>query len=128
MAPGAAALLFCVLVSCLSPTLSSVSTLPVSACADPSTVSRPCTTFEVHAPTCYCPGKGPSKVSFVLDIGLISVRNVPGAQTAMKTLIGVNGTSPGPTLRVTENDWVEVTVRNRLPLGSSTTVHWHGSE
>jgi FtsP/CotA-like multicopper oxidase with cupredoxin domain len=34
------------------------------------------------------------------------------------------GTSPRPTLRVTEGDLVEVTVTNRLP--EPTTIHWHG--
>ena len=104
-----------------------INTLSVSACADPATVTRPCTTFEVrqnlqmlsdhschatvtpaaqvHVDTCLCPGKG-NVVRYTLEISLISVPNVPGAQTKMKTLIGVNGSSPGPTLTATENDWV----------------------
>ena len=60
---------------------------------------------QVHADTCLCPGKG-NVVRYTLEISLISVPNVPGAQTKMKTLIGVNGSSPGPTLTATENDWV----------------------
>jgi FtsP/CotA-like multicopper oxidase with cupredoxin domain len=36
---------------------------------------------------------------------------------------------PGPTIVVTEGDWVVVTVHNKLPPGreySSVGVHWHG--
>jgi FtsP/CotA-like multicopper oxidase with cupredoxin domain len=35
-----------------------------------------------------------------------------------------NGGVPGPEIRVTEGDTVRVTVKNRLPEG--TTIHWHG--
>ena len=35
-----------------------------------------------------------------------------------------NGQMPGPEIRVREGDTVRVTVKNRLPVG--TTVHWHG--
>ena len=42
----------------------------------------------------------------------------------MKTFIAVNYSVPGPTLRVTEGDWVVVSVRSKL--ADSTTVHWHG--
>ncbi len=37
---------------------------------------------------------------------------------------GYNGSSPGPTLEVTEGDAVRLYVTNRLP--EPTTVHWHG--
>lgn len=37
---------------------------------------------------------------------------------------GYNGSSPGPTLEVTEGDKVRLYVTNRLP--EPTTVHWHG--
>jgi FtsP/CotA-like multicopper oxidase with cupredoxin domain len=36
-----------------------------------------------------------------------------------------NGRLPGPELRVTEGDVVEVTLRNELP-GVGVTLHWHG--
>lgn len=36
-----------------------------------------------------------------------------------------NGTSPGPTLRVTRGDTVEVSLRNELP-DRGVTLHWHG--
>lgn len=37
-----------------------------------------------------------------------------------------NGAIPGPTLRVTEGDTLRVTVKNRLPAGQGTSIHWHG--
>jgi FtsP/CotA-like multicopper oxidase with cupredoxin domain len=46
---------------------------------------------------------------------------LPGVETAAVTF---NGTVPGPTIRVTEGDTVEVTVRNELD--ESTSIHWHG--
>ncbi len=38
--------------------------------------------------------------------------------------ITFNGTVPGPTIRVTEGDSVEVVVRNELK--ETTSIHWHG--
>jgi FtsP/CotA-like multicopper oxidase with cupredoxin domain len=37
-----------------------------------------------------------------------------------------NGGVPGPTLRLTEGDTLKVTVKNRLPQGQGTSIHWHG--
>jgi FtsP/CotA-like multicopper oxidase with cupredoxin domain len=37
-----------------------------------------------------------------------------------------NGGVSGPTLRLTEGDTLKVTVKNRLPQGQGTTIHWHG--
>jgi manganese oxidase len=37
---------------------------------------------------------------------------------------GYNGSTPGPTVEVTEGDRVRFVVENRLP--EATTVHWHG--
>ncbi len=39
---------------------------------------------------------------------------------------GYNGTCPGPTIQINQNDRVRVIFENRLP--ESTTVHWHGLE
>ena len=39
--------------------------------------------------------------------------------------ITINGTSPGPTLRVTQGDLVEVTLLNE-DITDGTTIHWHG--
>ncbi len=50
--------------------------------------------------------------------------------TASVTTIGgrqawaFNGTVPGPELRVTQGDWVRVTLVNHLP--AATSIHWHG--
>lgn len=38
--------------------------------------------------------------------------------------LGFNGTTPGPTIRVTEGDLVRITVVNEL--NQPTSVHWHG--
>jgi|GEM_PF-308422 len=40
------------------------------------------------------------------------------------TAWGYNGTVPGPLLRLTVGERVEVTLENRLP--QATTLHWHG--
>lgn len=37
---------------------------------------------------------------------------------------GYNGSTPGPTIEVTEGDRVRLYVTNKLP--EPTTVHWHG--
>jgi FtsP/CotA-like multicopper oxidase with cupredoxin domain len=37
---------------------------------------------------------------------------------------GYNGSTPGPTIEVTEGDRVRILVTNRLP--EHTTIHWHG--
>ncbi len=39
---------------------------------------------------------------------------------------GYNGTSPGPTIEVTEGDTIRVILKNELP--EPTTIHWHGIE
>ena len=46
---------------------------------------------------------------------------LPGVTTQAITF---NGTVPGPTIRVTEGDTVEIDVTNKLD--ESTSVHWHG--
>lgn len=46
---------------------------------------------------------------------------LPGVEAQAITF---NGTVPGPTIRVTEGDTVEVVVRNELD--ESTSIHWHG--
>ncbi|HEV2378900.1 MAG TPA: copper oxidase [Terriglobia bacterium] len=39
---------------------------------------------------------------------------------------GYNGTSPGPTIQITEGDRVRIVVDNHLP--EPTSMHWHGFE
>jgi len=46
---------------------------------------------------------------------------LPGVTT---TAVTFNGTVPGPTLRVTEGDTVEIAVTNTLT--EPTSIHWHG--
>jgi FtsP/CotA-like multicopper oxidase with cupredoxin domain len=46
---------------------------------------------------------------------------LPGVTTRAVTF---NGTVPGPTIRVTEGDTVEISVTNTLAEG--TSIHWHG--
>ncbi|OGN86690.1 MAG: hypothetical protein A2X23_04885 [Chloroflexi bacterium GWC2_73_18] len=46
---------------------------------------------------------------------------LPGVRTGAITF---NGTVPGPTIRVTEGDTVEIDVTNRL--AEPTSIHWHG--
>lgn len=46
---------------------------------------------------------------------------LPGVTTQAVTF---NGTVPGPTIRVTEGDTVEIEVTNKLDV--STSIHWHG--
>ena len=45
----------------------------------------------------------------------------PGVTTEV---FAYNGSSPGPTLELTEGDRVIIHFRNELP--EPTTVHWHG--
>ena len=46
---------------------------------------------------------------------------LPGVAT---TAVTFNGTVPGPTIRVTEGDTVEIAVTNKL--AEATSIHWHG--
>lgn len=46
---------------------------------------------------------------------------IPGVAT---TAVTFNGTVPGPTIRVTEGDTVEISVTNKL--AEATSIHWHG--
>ena len=39
---------------------------------------------------------------------------------------GYNGTSPGPTIELTQGDTVRIVLKNELP--EPTTIHWHGIE
>lgn len=58
---------------------------------------------------------------FELAVQEASWELLPGTETEAITF---NGTVPGPTIRVTEGDTVEVVVRNELD--ESTSIHWHG--
>lgn len=58
---------------------------------------------------------------FELTVAEAEWELVPGVTT---TAVTFNGTVPGPTIRVTEGDTVEIVVTNRL--AESTSIHWHG--
>ncbi|WP_404380820.1 multicopper oxidase family protein [Knoellia locipacati] len=90
-----------------------------------------------HGPTHGLPGTSTTKVSvddlveqeggtpdvslrLVAASGRITI--APGVTVQGITL---NGTSPGPTIRATEGDIVEVTLVNESVPGG-TTLHWHG--
>lgn len=58
---------------------------------------------------------------FELTVREVDWELLPGVTTRAVTY---NGTVPGPTIRVTEGDSVEVAVTNELD--QATSVHWHG--
>lgn len=55
----------------------------------------------------------------------LTLDTLPVNFTGRETIAtGINGTSPGPTLRWREGDTIEIAVTNRLKEPSS--IHWHG--
>ena len=58
---------------------------------------------------------------FELTVQRTSWELLPGVTSDAITF---NGTVPGPTIRVTEGDTVEVVVDNRSD--EATSIHWHG--
>jgi FtsP/CotA-like multicopper oxidase with cupredoxin domain len=60
---------------------------------------------------------------FTLTAEQVMWQPVKGQRILAWTL---NGTVPGPTIRVTDGDHVRITVINHLP--ESTALHWHGLE
>jgi FtsP/CotA-like multicopper oxidase with cupredoxin domain len=58
---------------------------------------------------------------FTLELGTANVQPLTGHSVPVRA---INGQSPGPVLRATEGDDVEITVVNRL--AQATSVHWHG--
>jgi CopA family copper-resistance protein len=65
------------------------------------------------------PDRSP-ETDFSLDIGTTPV-NFTGA---MRHATTVNGSLPGPTLRMRQGSTVTLRVRNHLPV--PTSIHWHG--
>jgi FtsP/CotA-like multicopper oxidase with cupredoxin domain len=66
------------------------------------------------------PPTGQTK-SFDLTVKEADWELLPGVTTRAVTF---NGTVPGPTIRVTEGDTVEISVTNALD--QPTSIHWHG--
>ena len=58
---------------------------------------------------------------FELTVAETEWELLPGVTT---TAVTFNGTVPGPVIRVTEGDSVEVVVTNKL--SEATSIHWHG--
>lgn len=58
---------------------------------------------------------------FDLTVAETAWELLPGITT---TAVTFNGTVPGPTIRVTEGDTVEIAVTNKL--AEATSIHWHG--
>ena len=58
---------------------------------------------------------------FELTVGETPWELAPGVRT---TAVTFNGTVPGPEIRVTEGDSVEIAVKN--DLDEATSIHWHG--
>ncbi len=56
----------------------------------------------------------------------LTAQAFPWQTTPSQTVMawGYNGTVPGPLLRFTVGDKVEIVLKNRLP--QATTLHWHG--
>lgn len=65
---------------------------------------------------------GAPDVSLTLTARSEKVTLAPGLSLTAYTL---NGTTPGPTIRATQGDLVEVTLVNESVPGG-TTLHWHG--
>ena len=86
---------------------------PANAAADRSAIERLLADRAV-SPT------GTTK-RFELTVKEAAWELLPGVTTRAITF---NGTVPGPTIRVTEGDTVEIAVTNGLTEG--TSVHWHG--
>ena len=63
-----------------------------------------------------------------VDLGSLNTTAVSSrahVNKANKTIIVINGTSPGPVLRAYLGDWIEVLVQTTIP-NDNTTIHWHG--
>ena len=58
---------------------------------------------------------------FTLVLGVVSLPQPDGS--GVKRALAVNGTSPGPEIRVNHGDWLEVTVLTTIP-NDNTTMHW----
>ncbi|XP_033096094.1 uncharacterized protein LOC117100492 isoform X2 [Anneissia japonica] len=43
-----------------------------------------------------------------------------------RPILVANRQLPGPMIQVCEGDTIEVEVKNRLPTGEGTSIHWHG--
>jgi FtsP/CotA-like multicopper oxidase with cupredoxin domain len=67
------------------------------------------------------PKAGEKIHEFDIDVVIGTHEIVPGIQTHM---FKFNDSYPGPEIRVTEGEWVQITLRNKTP--EFHTIHWHG--
>jgi len=58
---------------------------------------------------------------YLLALGMANVEPLPGHRVPVRA---VDGQSPGPVIRATEGDDVEIVVVNRM--AQPTSIHWHG--
>jgi bilirubin oxidase len=86
-----------------------------------SGVSLPAPAELSHPPVLKNSSTLPGTVEVTISAAVTRLMLKPGITTEV---FAYNGTSPGPTLEVTEGDRVIVHFRNNLP--EETTVHWHG--
>lgn len=90
----------------------------------PQAMAKPTSASPSAAPT-YPPRQAPKPGETIheYDIGLdVSIHEiVPGIKMHAFTY---NGSYPGPEIRVTEGDWVQVNFTNHTP--ELHTIHWHG--
>lgn len=67
------------------------------------------------------PKEGDVIHKFEMEVTIGTHEILPGVQAHMFLY---NGTYPGPEIRVTEGDWVQVDLKNSSP--ENHTIHWHG--
>jgi FtsP/CotA-like multicopper oxidase with cupredoxin domain len=105
-------------------TAAQASTLPPSLSATEHTDHHPTsrTTVEVSALTGARPDPSAAVHRFTLTAQPATIQLSSGQRVQGWTF---NGTVPGPELRVTQGDLVEVTLYNALP-DDGVTLHWHG--
>ncbi|KAI3661912.1 hypothetical protein MP638_005953 [Amoeboaphelidium occidentale] len=99
--------------------------ITITVVLDPFAQSEctPCVSNDLMAVVqkdCLC---GRSKVrEYYLTIDWVLVDGMVSGQK--RRLIGINSTSPGPTIQAYKAETVIVTVKNRLDV--ETALHWHG--
>lgn len=92
---------------------------------DPKDELRRLTTADLRALPKLTPASAIKRTgrrrTFTLVVAPAIVQPLPDHAVQVRT---VNGISPGPVLRMTEGDDVEITVVNRMT--QATSIHWHG--
>ena len=107
---------------------------PTATACNGGQTARPCILMEVvsgwgNRTNCPCPyldggGGGPGPVKY-FSMAISHLIRPSRIANFSKTHVVFNGQIPGPTIDVTEGDWVEVSVTNAMD-DVPTTVHFHG--